>query len=138
MELTQDDVHIFRVLFNKETHAMTIALYGERAKEIYNFVCDKVLFDDFFRYRMGCALEFMLREKSTASFFFENNLIDFSCFNNYDISSILIWSPICEKIWDSGKLDPHLHKLNDDYIKWIFEDSSLRNKIKASGKLKLK
>ncbi len=107
MELTQDDVHICRILFNKETHALAIALYGDRTKEIYHYVHNKALFIDFFEHRLGTAFEQILIEKSTASFFFDNGLVDFSCFTGGDIVFVLNYSPIADKILDSGELNPY-------------------------------
>ncbi len=138
MELTEYDVHICRVLFNKETHPMGIALYGDRAKEIYKYVCKEITCqDDFFGCREGIFWRMVLFRQPLADFFFDNNLMDFSCFNGFNIACIFVWSPICEKIWDSGKLDPYLYKLNLDEICYIFEEYLVKYKIKASGKIKL-
>ncbi len=138
MDLTKDDVHICRVLFNKDTHAMAIALYGDRAREIYKYICYATLgSSDFFQYRIGSAFEKILYQDPIASFFFDNGLIDYSLFSNGDIYNLIMRSLIAEKIWDSGKLDAYLYKLEDYHIRWILSLSYIRDKIKKSGKLKL-
>lgn len=136
MKLTQDDVHVCRILFNKDTHAMAIAMYGERAKEIYKYVCKKVLGDtDFFKFEIGDALENIIRKEPLASFFFENNLVDFSCFNGIDIRYILNESILAEKIWDLNLLDNFLWKMGTYDIHYILIESPICEKIWDSGKL---
>ncbi len=137
MELTQDDAHICRVLFNEDTHDMALAMYGDRAEKIYNSISNKALGGkDFFFFRVGDAFERILREEGIANFFFEHSLVDFYCFNWEDICWCLIYSPIADKIWDSGELDPNLNKLDDFSIERLLDESPITEKIKASGKLK--
>lgn len=140
MRLTQSDRHIYRVLFKKDTHDMALALYGERAKVIYHYIRRIALHrKGFFEYiRVGHAFEEILEQEPSASFFFDNNLIDFGCLGGSDIHGILKWSPIAEKIWDSAKLDAYLNKLDAYHIKLLLEESPIKDKIKASGKLSLK
>ncbi|MBT9145825.1 MAG: hypothetical protein DDT42_01702 [candidate division WS2 bacterium] len=138
MELTENDVPICKVLFNEETHAMALAMYGDRAKEIYNYVCDKGFQGkDFFGYREGIFWRMMLLRQPLADFFFDNNLINFGCLDAHDICYILKWSSVCGKIWDSGRFDSYLDKLKDWSIEWILAESPISDKIKASGKLKI-
>ncbi len=135
MELTQDDVPICRILFNKETHAMALAMYGDRAREIYSFICGDILKgNDFFEYETGVAFE-ILRKEPIASFFFDNSLINFSYFCDVDICFIFKWSTIVEKIWDSGELDNYLHILGGYEIKMILIKSPMAEKVWDSGKL---
>ncbi len=135
MELTQDDVPICRILFNKKTHAMALAMYGDRAREIYSFICGDILKgNDFFEYETGVAFE-ILRKEPIASFFFDNSLINFSYFCDVDICFIFKWSTIVEKIWDSGELDNYLYKLHGFNIYKILANSPICDKIWDSGKL---
>ncbi len=135
MELTQDDVPICRILFNEDTHAMALAMYGERAREIYEYIHTSHFHKDFFKYPIGDAFEKILRKEPLASFFFDNNLINFSFLSGDDITYPLIYSPICEKIWDSGSLDLYLYKLDGYYIYRILTISPICDKIWNSGKL---
>ncbi len=136
MKLTQDDVPICRILFNKYTHDMAIAMYGERAKEIYKFICNTVFEGhDFFGFDKGETFKWLLYEEPTASFFFDNSLINFSYFCDVDIYFIFRWSTIVEKIWDSGELDNYLYKLHGFNIYKILANSPICDKIWDSGKL---
>ncbi len=139
MELTKNDVHICRILFNKETHPMALAMYGDRAKEIYEFVCKKVLGDyDFFDHKIDLTFYKILTHKTLANFFLENDLVNFSCFDSMYIHYILVNSPIKEKIWDSGRFDSYLYKFSNAHANRLLDESPIADKIKASGKLKLK
>ncbi len=53
MELTKNDAHICRILFDQSTHDMAIAMYGDRAKKIWGYFRSwlKVLFMPYY-YRM--------------------------------------------------------------------------------------
>lgn len=84
---------------------------------------------------MGTIFEVILKKESVASFFFDNNLIDFSCFNGDNLYYILARSPISEKIWDSGVLKPYLNKLTYNHILRLLGYSPIQEKIKKSLKL---
>ncbi len=133
MELTQDDVPICRILFNEGTHAMALAMYGDRAKEIYKFVCE-IIGGNFFADIKWCSC-FILRSKLISKFFFENNLIDFSVLSENHVKDILHFSPIAGKIWDSSKLDFCLEKIGKWHAKELLVHSRLSKKVWESGKL---
>lgn len=138
MRFTEKDVPICKMIFNEATHEMGMLMYQERAREIYKFICDTCLDSwDFFEYKVDDSFAEILIRKPTASFFFDNNLIDFDCFNRYNIQNVLILSPIVKRVWDSGKLDSYLYRLDDWNIQLILEKSPIADKIKESGKLKI-
>ncbi len=115
---------------------MAFALYGDRAKEIYDFFCEKILSRrDFFEYKLGDILNYMLREEKIANSFFKYNLIDFHSCSSVNVHYLLRCSPSYEKTWDSGVLDPYLYKLNGVQIRQIFNEFSNAEKICDSGKL---
>lgn len=129
MNFTEKDVPICKMLFNEATHEMGMLMYGERAKEIYKFVCTSHLYKDFFDYPIGDAFERILRTEPLASFFFDNGLFIFDSFSGGDITCLLIYSPICEKIWDSSQLENYLHRLTGFYIYRILTASPICEKI---------
>ncbi len=139
MKLTQDDAHVCRVLFNKDTHAMALAMYGDRAKEIYKFVCDTIDInvEFFFQGGIGDRFERILRHESLANFFFGNRLIDFSSLTHDDIRCFFLKSPISDNILTSGVLNSYLHKINGFDIYVILALSPICEKIWNSGKLYL-
>lgn len=98
MELTKKDVPICKMIFTESTHEMGMLMYGERAKEIYGFVCNTVL-------------------------------------GRYDIHEILTRCPVAEKIWDSGKLDPYLHKMDKLDVQWTLMYSPIADNIYFSKKI---
>ncbi len=163
MELTKYDVHICRILFNKDTHDMAVALYGDRAREIYKFICNAVFEGhDFFQDTEWSFFKILIDER-TCNFFFENNLYSLVSWNfMYSLSNspiadkilnsrqfdsytnringdivreILTNSPVLDKIWDDGKISNYLHKLSGRQIRKILIESPIAEKIWHSGKL---
>ncbi len=128
MELTKDDAPICRILFNKETHAMALTMYGDRAKEIYGYIRKEIIRVDFID-SIGWATYLILSDERTCDFFFMNNILDYSKLEGLSIKQLLIESPIAEKIWESGKLNPYINKLDWWDFSTVLTKSPITEKI---------
>ncbi len=134
MKFKKSDAHILRILLNQSTHAMAIAMYGDRAKKIMTYIKRVTHSNDYFEDTSFNLCWLICSDKKNANFLLDNDLININQIVDSDLS-FLFKTSIAEKLWDSGKLDPHLDRINGRGISEILTDSPIAEKVWDSGKL---